>query len=198
MLEAESYGFEGIVFPGFLPVKKVAKIFNSRPADVNPPPIVPLDREIDESFFMSFGMWIEFFNKRFNSADSDIWYYLMNRQADLFGNTGRPNKRLWINMTEQKLVDGYVYDLFKYIFYRPKDVSPIESKCEAIAQLAEQYERVTHYDADPWVTFGLAKRFPQVTFVLVQGLEFGLLVSRQEMERFPNVRRVAALSYPRG
>jgi hypothetical protein len=197
MIEAESYGFEGIVFSGSLfPFKKVAEAFGKqRPADVDPPTIVPFDREVEESFHMSAKMWIEFFNKAFHSVDSDLWYYLMNRSADIYGNTGRPNKRPWVNMTQDKLLNGNVLALFKYIFFRPKDVSSIQSKGEAIAQLAEHYDHVTHYDVDPWVIFGLAKVFPNVEFKLVQTLSSGLLVSQAEMNRFPNVRRVAQLNY---
>jgi hypothetical protein len=197
MIEAESYGFEGIVFTGSLfPFKKVAEAFGKkRPADADPPAIVPLDREVDESFHMSPKMWAEFFNKAIHSVDSDLWYYLMNRSADIYGNTGRPNKRPWINMTQDKLLDGNVFVLFKHIYFRPKDVSPIQSKGEAIAQLREHYDHVTHYDVDPWVVFGLAKVFPDVSFTLVETLHSGLFVSRAEMNRFPNVRRVAQLEH---
>ena len=199
MIEAELYGFEGIVFTGSLfPFQKVAEAFGKkRPADADPPVIVPLDREVDESFHMSPKMWLAYFNQLFHSVDPEIPYFLWDRPAgiDVYGNTGRPNKRRWVNMTEHKLEKGLLYGRFKYIFFRPKDVKPIQSKGEAIALLAEHYDHVTHYDLDPWVVFGLAKVFPEVEFKLVETLGTGLFVSQAEMNRFPNVERVAQFNY---
>jgi hypothetical protein len=197
MTEAESFDLDGIVIhsPLPFPIDEVSKYFRVRPVNYESPPIVPLSREVDETYAMSAKQHIAYGVQSVRSVDLDTWEFLWNRTADVYGNTGRPNKRPWVDMTARTLEKGFVYTRFKNIFFRPAGVTGIESKGAAIAELVKQYDNVTHIDDDPWVIFGLAKVFPRVTFMLVQDLDFGILVSRAEMERFPNVRRVAQLRH---
>lgn len=195
MTEAESFDLDGIVIHGPIPFQfdAISKYFRDRPVNYEPPAIVPLSREVEETYTMPARQILAYVAQSMRSVDLDMWHFLWNRTADVYGNTGRPNKRSWIDMTERTLEKGLVMSRFKKIYFRPEGVSGIQSKGAAIAELAGEYDHVTHYDDDPWVIFGLAKVFPGVTFMLVQDLDFGLLVSRAEMERFPNVRRVAQL-----
>lgn len=197
MTEAESFDLDGIVIPSTIPFQfdAVSKYFREGPVNYKPPVIVPLCREVEETYAMSIKQTIAYFVQSIHSVDRDMWQFLWSRTADVYGNTGRPNKRPWVNMTVRTLEDGFVFQRFKKIFFRPEGVSGIQSKGAAIAELADEYDHVTHYDDDPWVIFGLAKVFPRVTFTLVQDLNFGTLVSYEEMKRFPNVRRVAQLRY---
>jgi hypothetical protein len=195
MNEAESYDLDGVVIytPLPFPIDAVAKHFRVRPVDYEPPPIVPLTRHVEETYAMSVRQLIAYVAQKTRSVDPDIMQFLWERTADVYGNTGRPNKRPWVDLTVRTLEKGAVYMRFTDIFFRPKGVGSIRSKGAAIAELAKKYDHVTHIDDDPWVIFGLAKVFPDVQFTLVQELDIGILVTAEELQRFPNVRRVAAL-----
>jgi hypothetical protein len=198
MKEAELFDLDGVVIhsPLPFPIEAVSKNFHVRPVNYESPPIVPLTRDIDETYAMSVKQLIAYVAQSVRSVDLDTWQFLWERTADVYGNTGRPNKRPWVDMTTRTLEEGFVQTRFKKIFFRPEGVSGIESKGAAIAQLVEQYDHVTHYDDDPWVIFGLAKafpaeKFPGVKLVLVQELDSGILVTHEELSRFSNIRREA-------
>jgi hypothetical protein len=197
MHEAESYTLDGLIINSTIPfpIAQVAKAYGGdRPVDCDPPTLVSLDRRVRETNIIPLKQIIPYFVQTRHSVDPAMWEFLWNREADVYGNTGRPNRRPWVDMTERTLIKGFVLDRFKDIFFKPKDVSSIQSKGEAIDRLTKHYDHVTHFDDDPYVIFGLAKKFPEVTFIYVQPLDFGLLVTREEMERFPNIRRVAQLT----
>ncbi len=198
MTEAESYDLDGVVIrsPLPFPIESVSKHFRVRPVNYEPPPVVPLTRRVEETHAMSAQQRIAYAASLVRSVDMDTWQFLWERTADVYGNSGRPNKRPWVDMTVRTLKKGMVYTRFKDIFFRPHGVSGIESKGAAIAELTKKYDHVTHIDDDPWVIFGLAKVFPDVQFTLVQDLDFGILVTNEELQRFPNVRRVAELKNP--
>ncbi|MCX6791501.1 MAG: hypothetical protein NT149_00495 [Candidatus Gottesmanbacteria bacterium] len=198
MMKAELYDLDGLVIhsPLPFPIGAVSEHFRVRPVNYEPPPIVPLTRDVDETYAMSVKQIFAYIASSMRSVDRDTWYFLWERTADIYGNTGGPNKRPWIDMTVRTLEKGLVYTRFKDIFFRPSGVSGVESKGAAILELITQYDDVTHYDDDPWVIFGLAKafpaeKFPGVKFILVQELDAGILATREELERFPNVRREA-------
>lgn len=198
MHEAELYDFDGVLLPNVtaFPFDAVAKQFRENPIRYIPPPIEPVSREIEETYLMSVRQAAAYIIRSRSSVSLDMWEYLWNRTADVYGNTGRPNKRPWVNLTARTLKNGHVFSRFKNIYYRPEGVSGIQSKGAAILELSQMYDHVRHYDDDPWVIFGLAKAFPEVEFVLVQDINFGILISHEEMELFPNVTRVAQLKNP--
>ena len=129
--------------------------------------------------------------------------YLWRKPEEVvvFGNTGRPNKRPWINMTYDTLYRGGVDHLFKEIFFRPHGVTGTKGKGAAILSLLEQgYDKVRHTDDDPVVIYSLAsffdqKHYPNVSFVLKQDLSAGILMSRRLAKQYPNVSYIAELSY---
>jgi hypothetical protein len=198
MLEtAESFDLDGLIIANVLPFQfdSVLKHYRVRPVDYVPPPISPLPWIVDETDDMTSKERFNFGIQSGASIDPDSRQYIWNSDTDIFGNTGRPNKRPWVDMTKQTLDSGLVLPYFKDIFFRPENVESIQSKGAAILELTKRYKNVTHYDDDPWIVFGLAKIFPDVSFVLVQNLEFGILVSQREMNQFPNVARVARLQH---
>lgn len=200
MTEAESYDLDGVVIPGTVPfpVADVAKFFRESPLAYVPPPILPLDRKVEETYFLPLKQLLPFFIQTTHTVAPGMWEYLWSRPADVYGNTGRPNKRPWINLTEWTLSDGNLLPRFKKIFYKPRGVESIQSKGAALMELAARYDMVTHYDDDPWVVFGLAGVFlpdPRIRFVLVQDLDSGILYSDADKKRFPNVSYQAQLKY---
>jgi hypothetical protein len=196
MHRAESYDLDGIVIHSAIPFRfdSLSKLFRSDPVHYESPTIVPVNRDIEETFVLPFKQIFPYLAQSMRSVDRDMWEYLWNRTADVYGNTGRPNKRPWVEMTKQTLRDGEVLQRFKKIYFRPRDVAPIQSKGAALAELSEIYDDITHIDDDPFVVYGLYPLFPKVHFILVQGLSFGTPVTDEEKRRFPNVERVAQLS----
>jgi hypothetical protein len=193
MKEAESYDLDGVIISGTIPFQfdTIRKYFRADPINYLPPAIFPVDREVEESYFMPANDVMNYVIQSVRSVDIDTWQYLWDRNVDMYGNTGRPNKRPWVDLTRRTLDRGLVLPRFKDIFFRPKGVIGIQSKGAALLELLERYDKVTHFDDDPWVIFGLAKIFPNVD----QGLTSGILMSQEEKTLFPNVTRVGQLRY---
>ena len=197
MSKAESYSFDGVLFTNSKPFpfdEMIAK-FKVNPLAYRAPPITQLNRDVDESWLMSPKQLAELAGRAICGVDQEMWYYLWNRKAHVFGNSGRPNKRWWINETENTLWNGFVRPVFKDVFYRPNGVEGIVSKGEALMRLCEMYDEVIHYDADAWVTYGLARALPRVKFVLVQGLSLGTLFDFTLAKEVPNVELIGSLHY---
>ncbi len=114
--------------------------------------------------------------------------------TDIYGNTGRSHKGQWVNMTEETLHRGKVIEYFKGVFYTPDGVRTAVSKAHALLGLAKQYEEVEFDDDDPRTARFIAQLFPNIQVNLVQHRSTGLLVSRNELDKLPNLRRVAVFS----
>ena len=111
--------------------------------------------------------------------------------VDIYGNTGRSHKGDWVDMTEETLRRGGIAEYFKGVFYTPDGVRTAVSKAHAILGLTKQYEEVEFDDDDPRTARFIAKLFPNVKVNLIQQGFTGLLVSRNELNELPNLRRVA-------
>lgn len=109
----------------------------------------------------------------------------------ILGNTGRPRKKEWINMTEETLDRADILDYFTGIFYTPDGVPTAVSKARAILSLTQFYEQVEFDDDDPRTALFIARLFPNVQVNLVQHGLTGLLVSSRELAELPNLKRVA-------
>ena len=112
---------------------------------------------------------------------------------DNYGNTGRLDKKKWRVITESTLEAGKARDLLKKIFYTDPGLSTVVSKAEAIRELRQSYLRVRHIDDDPKTAFYLASKFPDMTVYLVQYGRKGLLYSKTETDKFPNLKRITKL-----
>jgi hypothetical protein len=195
--EAESYSLDGVVISYSTPFQfsELLKNFRVDPLKYESPPIVPVDRKVDETYVMSAQDMVNYITQSHRSVSLDTWEYLWNRTADIHGNTGRENQRPWIDMTERTLNDGNVLTCFKNIYFRPKGLQGIESKGAAILELKKKYLKVTHYDVDPWVIIGLSIVFRDVNFVIIQEPGTGILFTDEVKRRFPNVTGMGPLKY---
>lgn len=110
-----------------------------------------------------------------------------------YGNTGRPNKRLWVDMTHATLERGEIAHFFEGIFFTPEGMKTVISKVAGIKELKKHYPKVDHFEDDPRTAVYIATIFPNVTVHLIQYGSSGLLYSRQETDRFPNIRRVGII-----
>lgn len=114
--------------------------------------------------------------------------------TDIFANTGRPTRIPWITMTLRTLIREGVNHRFNDFFFKPDGTRTMISKLAAIAELRQTHAQVTHYDDNPADALPIAAFFPDVQVVIVQDLTTGLLYSRSEAQRYPNVTRVASLN----
>ena len=121
----------------------------------------------------------------------------INEGIDNYGNTGRPNQRLWEVMSRATLdrggIDG---ELLKDIFFTPEGVATAVSKAARIAELQTYYQKVEHFDDDVRTAVYLAILFQGVSGVrinLVQHGSSGLLYKSKELDGLSNLRRVGVL-----
>jgi hypothetical protein len=116
-------------------------------------------------------------------------------QADIIiGNTGRSNSSSMVNLTNEQLLRGKILNKLDYVNFKPDGMSPDESKYWALRELiGKGYTNITHYDDNARTVKRLARLLPEVKFVIVQDLTSGILFSRKEMEKFPNVTRISKL-----
>ncbi len=110
---------------------------------------------------------------------------------DIYGNTGRVSKKTWVNMTNNTLYEAGIAQYFKDVFYKPENTSTLYSKLDAIRALALKYDHVEHFDDNPADAIPIAALFPKVSVYIINYRSTGILFSRKELERFPNVRRIA-------
>ncbi len=198
--EAESYDLDGVTINRRLLVGQLGatKNFLIRGTAIYEPPTIPnVPRFIREEGVGSPKEVVLLFSHSIRGLKKGVKEFMESSSADKYGNTGRSNKRPWVEMTRKTLSRGGILEGFEDIFFKPKGFKTIESKGAAIAGLRERYEHVRHYDDNPADVLGLARVFPDVEFVIVQDLTTGLLLSRTEMSEYPNVQRVAVLSQAR-
>jgi len=113
--------------------------------------------------------------------------------ADIYANTGRAARAPWVDMTKRTLANGGLHGAFRDYFFKPEVIKTMVSKLEAVGRLRGEYGHVTHYDDNPADALPIAARFPDVRVIIVQDLSTGLLYSREEARRYPNVTRIAKL-----
>lgn len=113
--------------------------------------------------------------------------------ADIYANTGRAARTPWVNMTMRTLENGGLHGAFADYFFKPDGTRTMLSKLAAVDDLRRKYEKVTHYDDNPADALPIASHFPDVHVVIVEDLSTGILYSRHEAQRYPNVTRIAKL-----
>lgn len=119
-----------------------------------------------------------------------------SQTSDVYGNTGRSNKKVWVDMTKESLEKVGLLRYFTDIAFRPEGYTTIESKLEKILRLKERYDEIDYYDDNPADALPIAALFPTVQVKIVQDLSTGILFSKVELDRFPNVERIALRRRP--
>jgi len=122
----------------------------------------------------------------------EVAEFVHNLPAGLkVGNTGRSNNLEMVSMTRERLEDGGILNDFSHIRFKPKGMSSDESKYWGMDNLKLLgYEDAVHYDDNALLQKRLAKLFPEMRFVVVQDLSSGVLFSKDDMAKYPNVARI--------
>lgn len=114
--------------------------------------------------------------------------------VEVFGNTGRPDQKAWIEITKGTLQRGRVLGRFANVFHKPSGLHTMESKLANVALLRQHCGRVAHIDDNPADALPIAAMFPDVAVRLVRDLSTDFLLSGILLERdFPNVKVVSSL-----
>ncbi|GEM_PF-6502038 len=210
-----SWDLDGVVFPR-LGIQGGALLAYAQPWSYNKPfkpkhsPIAPQDRLIrpyTPTFLdrvldtLQLSQLSEIQRHEGRHVKPEVAEIIHRIEADMqFGNTGRPNNERMVGLTIQRLEEGDVH--FERVLFKPEKVkSSDESKywglIETERELKEQYEKadvaiaVDHWDDNARTIKRLAGKLPHMLFILVQDLTSGILFSREEMKKYPNVARVA-------
>lgn len=129
------------------------------------------------------------------SVDHRISELLRRENFDsVVGNTGRPDKRSWVDMTMEGLAAGGFAGIFDGVYFKPKGASSEDTKYSVLYRMLQEGQ-VTHYDDNAQTVKRLAPLLPEVKFVIVQDLTSSVLFSKAEMIKHPNVTRVALKSF---
>jgi len=148
-----------------------------------------ISRVVGPSGIRSLREALSFHLHSLRKSNVDVARRLNLRNTFKFGNTGRPNKHPWIELTWSQLEASSLMNVAD-IFLTPENCSTILSKAKAIASLQGDYDNLTHFDDDPRTVLILAKHFPTVQFVLFEDWSAKYLLKGVDWEQYKNVRRV--------
>ncbi|RJQ38068.1 HAD family hydrolase [Candidatus Microgenomates bacterium] len=133
--------------------------------------------------------------RKVNPNIAKALWELKEKGIKIFGNTGRENKKNWVEMTIQTLKKGGVLDLFEkdinnnpIIFFKPENISITQSKAAAVKELIKKYKRVVHMEDNPIDALPIAATFKDVKVILVKDFSTNILLWMVDMKKFPNVQ----------
>jgi phosphoglycolate phosphatase-like HAD superfamily hydrolase len=110
---------------------------------------------------------------------------LTDQGFDIYINTGRPNKSVWADMTNETLNNSGIKDYFKQIFYTPEGIDTAVSKAHTISLLSQLYGADIEFsDDDIRAAHFVALTFPEIQVNLIQYK----LSRRINLEQFPNIK----------
>lgn len=193
-----SLDLDGVVVPRQLPVQAKAlwrylmrgsKMYNS-PRN----PLPPVPRSVEDGLLGPLELFSYIAHEQRPVPQSVAMAIQEVQNADLYGNTGRSNKKPWVEMTKRVLREGGILDYFVTIFFKPEGISTKVSKATAVGNLVKLYHHVIHVDDNPADGLFIASLYPHVQVRIVQDLTTGILFSDYEQRRFPNAKRVATLN----
>lgn len=116
--------------------------------------------------------------------------------ADIFMNTGQPSQADVVKAVKESLMKENIFDLFKGFFFKPgaNGLWSAISKAVAIQELKDMgYEKIFHYDDNHEDAFIIAKVHPDVEVIIVEDFSTKLMVGRDLLEKFPNVKIIKRL-----
>lgn len=117
----------------------------------------------------------------------DIIIEAASQGIDIYGNTGRSNKREWEIMTARSLENAGIAEYFRGVFHTPDGIKTAMSKAVALKLLLENYKQVSHFEDDYRTVLFLADLFPNIDIYFIQHALSGLLYSDNEPK---NIHRI--------
>ncbi|MDP2632280.1 MAG: hypothetical protein Q8P25_00965 [Candidatus Curtissbacteria bacterium] len=188
---ALSIDFDGVIFAR-IPFQwgAIPRLISKKPLDFSPPDVPRIERMV-AARTLTLKEKLNLSRHRLpikEDVADEIPYF--SKTMDIYGNTGRLSHFLWTEKTRRALEKAGILKYFENIFYKPDGVETVASKLEAVGRLRETYPQVTHVDDNPRDAIPIALRFPDVQVVILQDRSTGLFVSMNELQQYPNVRRI--------
>lgn len=115
-------------------------------------------------------------------------------EIDIYVNTGRPNKKPWVNATIRTLDKGRVLPYLEDVVFKSSRIQAEIAKAVNAKSISQGYEHIVIVDDNPLDALMIAKFLPEAEVIILQSLTGGILFSRVEHQNYPNVRRVASLN----
>lgn len=169
---AELFSLDGVVFSSKnpFPFRETEQHFGVPPLEYIPPAIEIVKQEVPVEKFLPPNQIKSYLGQFACSVTGEMFDFLWSRNAEVFGNTGRPDSPPWWILTENTLRRGGVDKRFSGTFYAQQETDRVVSKGAAILAVINSglYNPIIHYDNNPWVAIGLARAIPEASFVLVQ------------------------------
>lgn len=202
---AHAYDFDDTLLNRSRSIRVGALIFRrifQRHHDQLPPidSISPLVRDVRETPITTLGELISYAHHSIIGLIPGVKEVLEADKAegvDIYGITGRSNKRPWVDMTNRTLEKEGIEPLFTDVLFTPKGYRTAVSKADGLRTLQEMYEEVEFSDDDPETIAYLAGQFPDITFNYVHYGSTGLIYSEMEHRQFPNVHSVSIIGEQR-
>lgn len=189
-----SLDFDGFVFGQRFPAQ-IAALTKHKPLIPGEVPVTGADRKVvNHPFTLSdmVELWMHF-GRHVRPEAARMVRDIYNAGGIIIGNTGRTSTLPMVTLTQEGLEEAHLNYFFQDIYYKPEWMrSSDESKHWALVDMKSQgYENIFHYDDNARTVRRLAPLHPDVSFVIVQDLTSGILFSRREMKKHPNVARIA-------
>jgi len=122
---------------------------------------------------------------------------LSDEGAHIYGNTGRVNKRVWVEMTRYALAHEGLLRLYRTIGFRPPGVSELESEVDWIRTIAEQYEETEFTDDSGKTVLFVAHRLPHVLVNHIHYPHPDRQITSQELEKY-NIKVIPISEWRQG
>ncbi len=113
----------------------------------------------------------------------------------IVGNTGRPDKQAWVDMTMERLTEEGFAGILDGVYFKPEGAASEDTKYSVLFKMQQEGYEVTHYDDNALTIRRLALLLPNVNFVLVRDFTSGVLFSEKERKKYPNVSTIALRDY---
>lgn len=124
-----------------------------------PPELPTLDRNVNETPLSVFELPSYRIHALRSVTRQAAWAIIAISQGDIYLNTGRENRRAYVDLTEVSLKRAGIENRFNDLFFGVSGVSTILSKIVWLDQLSQQYNAVYHYDDNPKTSLTVEKYF---------------------------------------
>lgn len=187
---AHSFDCDGVLV-WRIPLQAAAFKLKRQPYSI-PSELPTLDRNVDET---PLSIW-EKPNYRWHTirrvTKQAAWAIIAISQEDIYLNTGRENRRAYVDLTEASLKRAGIRDRFSDLFFGVKGLSTVISKLVWLDQLSQQYSTVYHYDDNPRTALTIEQYFRErgdrnVKSILVRDWSTGLLTRGIDLKEHPNL-----------
>ena len=160
---------------------------------LTPDDLPSVSREIDISPLSGRGEIFAFQRHAMREVMPGVQEVLEYRQAMgavHFGNTGRPNKAAWVEMSHETLKRGGISHLLQEVYFTKKGMKTAISKAAWVKELKARFEHVEHTDDNEETARLISLLFPHDKCYLIQYGFWGFAYLSKDP---PNLRRISVI-----